>query len=93
MDIGGYLQQVLKLPWICASQIIELHPPSMAKCLSCRILSRVGSIRQHGLDLDILDLALHDKEEEVRIEAVISMPLIPVFSGFGFLPHMFNRLE
>lgn len=47
----------------------------------------------HDLDLEILNLGLRDEEEEVRIEAVLSMPVIVLFSGFGCLPHMFNRLE
>ncbi|KAL7118480.1 hypothetical protein ACP275_02G004300 [Erythranthe tilingii] len=92
-DIGDFLREVLKLPWNCAPSVIESHPPSKAKCLSCRIMSMIGSITLHGVDLDVLDLALHDKEEEVRIEAVISMPVIVVFSGFDFLTHMFTRLE
>ncbi|GFP89089.1 serine/threonine-protein kinase atr [Phtheirospermum japonicum] len=92
-DIGDLLRPVLKLPWNCAHAIIESNPPWKAKCLSIRILSRVGYTTQQGLDLDILDLGLHSEEEEVRIEAVISMPVIVLFSGFGFLPHMFDRLE
>ncbi|KAI3446300.1 hypothetical protein Pfo_002965 [Paulownia fortunei] len=92
-DIGDFLRPLLKLPWNCAPSIIESHPHWKAKCLSIRILSRIGCITQHGVDLDILDLGLHDGEEEVRTEAVISMPVIVLFSGFGFLTHMFNRLE
>ncbi|KAK6118684.1 hypothetical protein DH2020_047597 [Rehmannia glutinosa] len=91
-DIGDLLRPVLKLPWNCARAIIESDPPWKEKCLSIRILSRVGCVTQHRVDLDILDLGLQNEAEEVRIEAVISMPVIVLFSGFGFLPHMFNRL-
>ncbi|KAL3621412.1 hypothetical protein CASFOL_036324 [Castilleja foliolosa] len=92
-DIGDLLRPVLKLPWNCAHSIIGSDAPWKAKCLSIRILSRVECRTQHRLDLDILDLGLHSEEEEVRIEAVISMPVIVLFSGFGFLPHMVDRLE
>ncbi|KAK4477252.1 hypothetical protein RD792_016466 [Penstemon davidsonii] len=92
-DSGDLLRPLLKLPWNCTPSTIRSHPPWNAKCLSIRILSRVGWISQNGVDLDILDSGLHDKEEEVRIEAVISMPVILLSSGFGFLTHMFNRLE
>ncbi|KAL0334541.1 UNVERIFIED_CONTAM: Serine/threonine-protein kinase ATR [Sesamum radiatum] len=61
--------------------------------ISCVQCLRIGCIAQHGLDLDILDLGLHDEEEEVRIQAVISMPVIVLVSGFRSLMHMFNRLE
>ncbi|KAL0422946.1 UNVERIFIED_CONTAM: Serine/threonine-protein kinase ATR [Sesamum latifolium] len=92
-DIGDLLRPVLKVPWSCGASMIESHPPWKGKYLSIRILSRIGCIAQHGLDLDILDLGLHDEEEEVRIQAVISMPVIVLVSGFGSLMHMFNRLE
>ncbi|KAL6522518.1 hypothetical protein OROMI_031476 [Orobanche minor] len=92
-DIGDLLRPVLKLPWNCGHAITEFHPPRKAKCLSIRILSRVVCTTEHSVDLDILDFGLHDEDEEVRIEAIISMPVIVLFSGFGFLPHMFNRLE
>ncbi|KAL0383893.1 UNVERIFIED_CONTAM: Serine/threonine-protein kinase ATR [Sesamum radiatum] len=92
-DIGDLLRPVLKVPWSSGASMIESHPPWKAKYLSIRILSRIGCVGQHGLDLDILDLGLHDEEEEVRIQAVISMPVIVLVSGFGSLMHMFNRLE
>ncbi|KAK4437595.1 Serine/threonine-protein kinase ATR [Sesamum alatum] len=92
-DIGDLLRPVLKLPWNCGASIIESHPSWKAKYMSIRILSRIGCISHHGLDLDILDLGLQDEEEEVRIQAVISIPVIVLVSGFGSLPHMFNRLE
>ncbi|KAL8556534.1 hypothetical protein ACS0TY_004111 [Phlomoides rotata] len=90
---GDVLRPLLKLPWDCSLSIIESHPPWKPKCLSIRIRSRVKCMTQHGVDLEILNLGLHDEDEEVRIEAVLSVPVIVLFSGFGCLPHMFNRLE
>ncbi|XP_057769186.1 serine/threonine-protein kinase ATR isoform X2 [Salvia miltiorrhiza] len=92
-NIGDVLRPLLKLPWNYSPSMIESHPPWKAKCFSIRIQSRAECIRQVTVDLDILDLALHDEEEEVRIEAVTSMPMVVLLSGFGTLSHMFKRLE
>ncbi|XP_051147175.1 serine/threonine-protein kinase ATR isoform X2 [Andrographis paniculata] len=94
-DIGDILRPVLRLPWTCASSITESCDLASwkAKCLSIRILSKIGCITWQGVDLDILDLGLCDEEVEVRIEAIISMPVIVLFAGADFLMPMFNRLE
>lgn len=92
-DIGDVLRPLLKIPWNCTPSMIESHPSWKAKCFAIRVQSRAECISHHEVDLDILDLGLHDEEEEVRIEAVISMPVIVLSSGFGSLPHMFHRLE
>ncbi|XP_073033978.1 serine/threonine-protein kinase ATR isoform X1 [Primulina eburnea] len=92
-DIGTLLLPVLKLSWNHSSSIIDYCPPWKAKCLSIRILSKIGFIAQSGVDLDVLDLGLRDEAEEVRIKAVISMPLILRSCDVNFLMHMFNKLE
>ncbi|KAL5858563.1 hypothetical protein ACOSQ3_006021 [Xanthoceras sorbifolium] len=43
--------------------------------------------------LQVLDLALLDESEQVRIEAVLSVPVIVLWSGLDLLTHMFKRLE
>ncbi|GER42368.1 serine/threonine-protein kinase ATR [Striga asiatica] len=92
-DIEDLLRPVLRLPWNCNHAVIESHPSWKAKCLSIRILSRLGCTAQHSVDLDILDLGLHDDDEEVRAEAIMSMPVIVLFSGSPLLRPMFGRLE
>ena len=83
---------MLKLPWIYSLERSEPHPSWKAKCLSVQVLSKID-FSKIGNNLDILDLSLHDQAEEVRLEAVISMPVIVLWSGYGFLTHMFKRLE
>lgn len=83
---------ILKLPWVYSLATFEVHPPWKAKCLSIQVLSKMG-FSQIGNNLDILDLSLRDEADEVRLEAVISMPLIVLWSGYGLLIHMFKRLE
>lgn len=90
-DSADLLQPVLKLLWNPTPLIIESIPPWKAKCLSVRLLSRVRLIKH--VHLDVLDWGLHDEAEEVRIESIISLPAIVLSSGFGFLTHMFSRLE
>ncbi|KAL2512513.1 Serine/threonine-protein kinase ATR [Abeliophyllum distichum] len=90
-DSADLLRPVLKLSWNCTPLIVEPSPPWKAKCLSVRVLSRIRLIKH--VHLDVLDLGLHDEAEEVRIESIISLPVIVLCSGFGFLTHMFSRLE
>ncbi|XP_041996259.1 serine/threonine-protein kinase ATR-like isoform X2 [Salvia splendens] len=92
-DIGNILRPLLKLPWDNIPSMTESHPLWKAKCFSVRVQSRVECIREHVVDLDIMDLGLQDDEEEVRIEAVTSMPVIVLLSGLSVLPHMVKRLE
>ncbi|KZV39346.1 serine/threonine-protein kinase ATR [Dorcoceras hygrometricum] len=92
-DIGTLLLPVLKLSWNYCPSTIDYCSPWKAKCLSIRILSKIGFIAQNGVDLDVLDLGLRDEAEEVRIKAIIYMPLIIRCSDVSFLRHMFNKLE
>lgn len=89
---SALMQSLIRLSWT-GSQSTDTHSLSKAKIISLRVLSKMGAVLQGGNDLDILDLGLHDTAEDVRIEAVISMPVILMWSGFGLLSHMFKRLE
>ncbi|MCD7463303.1 hypothetical protein HAX54_050313 [Datura stramonium] len=86
------MQSLLRLPWT-RSQSTDTYSSSKAKILSLCMLSKMGPVLQGGNDLDILDLGLLDTAEDVRTEAVISMPVILMWSSFGLLNHMFKRLE
>ncbi|CAN4112596.1 unnamed protein product [Withania somnifera] len=92
---GGNLalmQSLVRLPWT-SSQSTDTYSSSKTKILSLCVLSKIGPVLQGENDLDILDLGLRDTAEDVRIEAVISMPVILMWSGFGLLNHIFKRLE
>ncbi|XP_027767681.1 serine/threonine-protein kinase ATR isoform X1 [Solanum pennellii] len=86
------VQSLLRHPWT-RSQSTDTYSSSKAKILSLCVLSKIGPLLQGGNDLDILDLGLRDTAEDVKIEAVISMPVILMWSGFGLLNHIFKRLE
>ncbi|XP_062086906.1 serine/threonine-protein kinase ATR isoform X2 [Humulus lupulus] len=83
---------LIKLPW--THSVIGSEPNNLrkTKCLSIQVASKLADSRSES-DLEVLDLGLHDEAEEVRIEAVMSMPVIALWSGPQILSHTFRRLE
>ncbi|PIA56742.1 hypothetical protein AQUCO_00700831v1 [Aquilegia coerulea] len=73
--------------------LLQTQSLCTTKCLSIQCLSIIGVGLTNENVLEVLDLALHDEAKEVRVEAVISMPVIVLCSGLGILTHMFERLE
>ncbi|XP_065865824.1 serine/threonine-protein kinase ATR isoform X2 [Euphorbia lathyris] len=92
-DNADLVHMVLKLPWTHSSMVSGPHPPWKAKCTSIKVLSKLGSSLNPESVLEVLDLGLHDEAEEVRLETMISMPFIVMWSGLGALAQMFRRLE
>ncbi|KAA8537998.1 hypothetical protein F0562_027422 [Nyssa sinensis] len=92
-DGADNMQLVLKLPWTHSVVLAEPHPLWVTKRLFVQVLSKIVPISRYETDLEVLDLGFHDDAEEVRIETVISMPVIVLWSGFGRLTHMFQRLQ
>ena len=66
------------------------NPPWRTKCLSVQVQSKIGPSLKTESILEVLDLGLQDEADEVRIEAVISMPVIVLWSGLDVL---FRGLE
>lgn len=84
---------VLKLPWTHSLVVPKPHIPWRAKLISVQVLSKLGPRFFTVNGFEVLDLALHDEVEEVRKEALLSMPLIVIWSGLGTLANMFRRIE
>ncbi|GLT42972.1 hypothetical protein SLA2020_169490 [Shorea laevis] len=84
---------VLKLPWTHSLVVHKPHPAWKAKCASIKILSKLGPSFSAGIGFEVLDLAVQDEVEEVRIEAILSMPVMVFWSGLYALNHVFKRLE
>ncbi|XP_050231488.1 serine/threonine-protein kinase ATR isoform X2 [Mercurialis annua] len=92
-DYVDLIHMVLKLPWTHSHMVGGPHPPWKAKCTSIRVLSKLGpSFKTESL-FEVFDLGLHDGAEEVRLETIISMPVVVWWSGLGVLAQMFERLE
>ncbi|KAG7975717.1 hypothetical protein I3843_06G113400 [Carya illinoinensis] len=87
------LPVVLKLPWSHSLVVTEPHHRWTTKCISVQVASKLGPSLITEIGLEVLDLSLHDDVEEVRLEAVASMPVIVLWSGLGALTHIFRRLE
>lgn len=90
---AGYMAVLLKLPWTHPTMVSEQCSTLLkTKVKSLQVLSKIGAGLNGEDNLEILDLCLHDEAEDVIVEAIISMPVIVFWSGFGVLTHLFRRL-
>ncbi|XP_074371417.1 serine/threonine-protein kinase ATR [Apium graveolens] len=87
-----FTEYVLKLPWNNSYGNIEPHLQWKAKCLSLQVVSKMVSLSRSGSNLEVLDLGLSDEAEVVRMEAIISMPVIVFWSGSNMLTHILKRM-
>lgn len=87
-----FIQFVLKLPWTNSLVFSEPHLFLKAKCLSLQVFSKMVYLSDSGSNLDVLDLGLQDEAEIVRMEAVTTLPIMVLWSGYGMLPHMLKRM-
>lgn len=90
---ADFVNIVLKLPFTHSFMLTESDPPWRTKSLAIQVVSKVGPSLNIESILEVLDLGLHDEADEVRIEAVVSMPVIVLWSGLDVLRHVFGRLE
>ncbi|KMT01328.1 hypothetical protein BVRB_9g213440 isoform A [Beta vulgaris subsp. vulgaris] len=90
-DNTDLIYSVLKLPWSHFLGVIKTHQPWRTKCLSIHVLSKIGPKSEH--QFDVLNLGLHDEVEEVRMEAIMSMPVITLSSGFHTFSPIFTWLK
>ncbi|MBA0591826.1 hypothetical protein Gorai_008822, partial [Gossypium raimondii] len=84
---------VLKLPWTHTPVVPKPHLPWKSKLFSIQVASKLGPSFSSRTGFEVLDLALHDEVEEVRKEALVSMPVMVISSGLDTLANMFRRLE
>ncbi|CAN6463926.1 unnamed protein product [Victoria cruziana] len=75
------MSSILVLPWTHSFSGGQVHSIQQLKCFSVQILYKIGNKMGTEDVLKILDMALGDESEDVRIEAVMSMPLMLFFSG------------
>lgn len=87
------LIDVLKLAWSNDSLLCHTDSIRKIKCFSIQILSKAGINPDVKCSFELLDMALADEDEEVQVEAISSMPVIILCSGYSLLKGMFERLE
>lgn len=92
-DDSDLVYILLKLPWSHSFAFTEPYHLWKTKCISIQVACKLGHSIRPEIDTEILDLGLHDETEEVRHEAVISMPVVVFWSGLSVLSHIFRRLE
>ncbi|KAF6176279.1 hypothetical protein GIB67_023570 [Kingdonia uniflora] len=88
------MKVLLMLPWTHSLVAGQAYYLWQTKCFSVQALSKIGTgFEIEKIILEVLDLALHDETQEVRVEALTSMPAIVFSAGHGVLTHMVERLE
>ncbi|KAK1582353.1 hypothetical protein Q3G72_014178 [Acer saccharum] len=68
--------------------VTEPHSPWKTKCIAVQVASKLGQNLTTESVLEVLDLALLDESEQVGIEAVLSSPVIVLWSGLGVRTHV-----
>ena len=81
---------LLKLPW--THSVISSEPLSKIKCISIRVASKLAESKNEPC-LEVFDLGLNDEDEEVRSQAVASIPVVVFWSVLRVLSQILKRLE
>lgn len=84
---------ILKIPWTHSFVGNQSHPLWRIKCFSLQILTKIAFTVNSESDLAVFDLALHDEDENVKAEAVISLPILVLCSGLRLSVQMCKKLE
>ncbi|XP_039135080.1 serine/threonine-protein kinase ATR isoform X2 [Dioscorea cayenensis subsp. rotundata] len=87
------LVELLKLAWKNPCFVSQDHTLWKLKCLCIQVLSKISMKKSIDSILEVFDLAILDEAEVVKAEALISMPVIVLYSGHLPLASMWNRLK
>ncbi|EMS47941.1 hypothetical protein TRIUR3_17377 [Triticum urartu] len=63
------------------------------KCLVVQVIAKIGNRLNIDCDLELRELAIHSESVEVQNEALMSLPIIVLYSGPTMLGVMFKKLE
>jgi serine/threonine-protein kinase ATR len=58
-----------------------------------QVIAKLGQRLNAERDLEVLDLAIHNEIAEIQNEAIMSLPIIVLYSGPKMLGAMFKKLE
>lgn len=92
-DDHADLMRMLKLPWTHSLTVSKPEQLRKIKCIAVQVACKIRQSNNFRNDLEVFDLSLHDEAEEVRTEAVISMPVMVFWSGLSVLAHIYRQLE
>lgn len=87
------LINMLKLMWDVGHAVTETSPNYKIKYLLMQVFAKIGNRLTSRCDLEFLDLAIRNGTVEIKNEALISLPIIVLYSGPRMLGAMFKKLE
>ena len=58
-----------------------------------QVIAKIGNRLNIDCDLELLELVIHSESVEVQDEALMSMPIIVLYSGPTMLGVMFKKLD
>lgn len=91
--VNADLISLLKLMWDDDHVVTQTCSDSNVKCLLMQVISKIGNRLNAGSDLEVLDMAIHNGTVEIQNEALMSLPIIVLYSGPRMLGIMFKKLE
>ncbi|CAL5040806.1 unnamed protein product [Urochloa decumbens] len=92
-QIYADLISMLKLMWDDGHAVTQPSSDYKIKCLLMQVIAKTGNRLNDGCDLEVLDLAIHNGASEIQNEAIMSLPIIVLYSGPAMLGAMFQKLE
>jgi serine/threonine-protein kinase ATR len=87
------LISLLKLMWDDDHVVTKTCSDNNVKCLLMQVMSKIGNRLNAGCDLEVLDLVIHTGTADIQNEALMSLPIIVLYSGPRMLGAMFKKLE
>lgn len=84
---------MLKLMWDDGHAVTQTSSDYKIKCLLVQVIAKIGNRLNVGRDLEVLDLAIHNGTSDIQNEAIMSLPIIVLYSGPTMLGAMFKKLE
>jgi serine/threonine-protein kinase ATR len=87
------LISMLKLMWDVGHAVTETSSNYKIEYLLLQVFAKIGNRLTSGCDLEFLDLAIRNGTAEIKNEAIISLPIIVLYSGPRMLGAMFKKLE
>jgi serine/threonine-protein kinase ATR len=87
------LISLLKRVWSDGHASTEACLDWKLKCLMVQVIAKIGDRLNTECYLEVLELAIHSEAAEVQNEALMSLPIIILYSGPRMLGVMFKKLE
>ncbi|KAM3298235.1 hypothetical protein ACQJBY_039941 [Aegilops geniculata] len=93
-DYPLYVDLISLLKWVWSDGHVSTQTClDKLKCLVVQVIAKIGNRLNIDCDLELLELAIHSESVEVQNEALMSLPIIVLYSGPAMLGVMFKKLE